>query len=465
MSDDNQTKNSLLLFQLGPVQSFIAQAETAGDLWAGSYLLSNLVWEGLKQIPNRESAVIFPDLSTDVVKKALEEHLIPTIPNRFLAEVPFGTGTELAEKIKKVVKEKLDGYVKDLELDDELKEAALKQTSQFLQMTWSVLENPSGNMGEDYKAIGRLMALRRNVREFKPWEASFKGGQKDFLSGKEEALQGKRGALNLIKQSLAKSKKQENQIEEKYIAVIAMDGDRMGATLSSFPNGGEHRNFSRSLAEFAIAVTPIIEEFAGQLIYAGGDDVLAIVPAEEAVTCAAKLSNLFSENVKNKDSENLTASAGIAIGHSSVPLQDLVHAAHDAESRAKKTYGRNALAISIYKRSGEILEWGCKWKSPALEIYKTLSELDRNEKQIGGFPYKLAGLLQPYAIEGKLADGMHEIVMAEFKHAISQTEDMRGELDEQQVEDYLTQCESKRGEDFLTLFLAEAFINRPPKGN
>ncbi len=210
---------------------------------------------------------------------------------------------------------------------------------------------------------------------------------------------------------------------------------------------------------------PVIKNYAGRLIYAGGDDVLAMVSAKKAVTYATELSKLFAEKVKNKDHESLTASAGIAIGHSSVPLQDLVHAAHAAESRAKKTYGRNALAISIYKRSGEILEWGCKWGSPALEIYKTLSELDRKEKQIGGFPYKLAGLLQPYAIEGKLVDGMHEIVMAEFKHAISQTKDMIGELDEQQVEDYLTQCGSKRGEDFLTLFLAEAFINRPPKGN
>ncbi len=232
MSDDN-SKNSLLLFQLGPVQSFIAQAETAGDLWAGSYLLSKLVWEGLQQIPDRENEVIFPDLSTDVVQKALEEK-IPTIPNRFLAKVPFGTGAELAEKIKKVVKEKLDGYVEDLELDDELKEAALKQTSQFLQMTWSVLENPSGNMGEDYKAIGKLMALRRNVREFKPWEESLTSGQKDFLSGKEIALKDKRGVLNLIKQALVQkkvsedeAKEQEGQIEGDYIAVIAMDGDRM----------------------------------------------------------------------------------------------------------------------------------------------------------------------------------------------------------------------------------------------
>ena len=33
----------LLLFQLGPVQEFIAQAAEVADLWAGSYLLSSLI--------------------------------------------------------------------------------------------------------------------------------------------------------------------------------------------------------------------------------------------------------------------------------------------------------------------------------------------------------------------------------------------------------------------------------------
>jgi hypothetical protein len=34
----------------GPVQSFIVQARRTSDLWAGSHLLSNLVWEGLKVV-------------------------------------------------------------------------------------------------------------------------------------------------------------------------------------------------------------------------------------------------------------------------------------------------------------------------------------------------------------------------------------------------------------------------------
>ena len=39
-SDNTKKDRELLLFQLGPVQEFIAQAATVGDLWAGSYLLS-----------------------------------------------------------------------------------------------------------------------------------------------------------------------------------------------------------------------------------------------------------------------------------------------------------------------------------------------------------------------------------------------------------------------------------------
>ena len=73
MAEGEYKDKELLLFQLGPVQEFIAQAATVGDLWAGSYLLSMLVWAGLQKVPDKESKVVFPDLSTDTVRKALEE--------------------------------------------------------------------------------------------------------------------------------------------------------------------------------------------------------------------------------------------------------------------------------------------------------------------------------------------------------------------------------------------------------
>lgn len=448
---------SLLLFQLGPVQSFIAQAETIGDLAAGSDLLSQVTAAALEKVTkDNASKVVFPN-------KEGNENL-KGIPNRFLVFVPREEAKKLAEDARRAAQEKLKELAEDARKKVADKDAFDKQIEAFLQITWAILEHPTGNMGADYEEVGRLMALRRNTREFKAWHEV--GGQvKDFLSGKENALNVEKtlGAMNLTKRELSQ---QFSLALPTYFAVVAMDGDNMGKALSTFETVKDHQDFSKALTDFAKRVKEISnsEEYKATLIYAGGDDVLAIIDAKKAVAYAQDLSGTFREVVK-VNGVSKTASAGIAIAHKTTPLQDVVHAAHKAESQAKQVYRRDALALAIYKRSGEILGWGCRWDSPALEIYKKLSELDRQQRQIGGFPYKLSRLLQPYELNGAIPNGMHDVVMAEFKHAVAQTEGIKGELDERQVETYLVQCESKRIEDFLTLFLVEAFINRPPKEN
>lgn len=456
----------LLLFQLGPVQEFIAQAETIGDLWAGSYLLSMLVWAGLQKALEKEANVVFPDLSTDVVRKALEDKKIPTIPNRFLAWVPKGQGKKVADDVKEAVKAGLDEYVRKLNLGDLGVKAAQKQVDQFLQMTWAVLpaDKVSAEMGENYKAIGRKLAMRRNVREFEPWREEAPTGVKDFLSGKETAIRDGRGAMNLIKEKLARDNgKRDLDVEGKYLAVIAMDGDKMGETLSSFEGENEHRAFSSALASYACDVGPIVEKYNGALIYDGGDDVLAVVPAKKAIECAKELRGKFGKKVKGKNGRSLTASAGIAVGHKSVPLQDLVHKAHAAESRAKNDYGRDALAVSVFKRSGEILEWGCKWGSKAFDIYKELSA-SLKDSLSKRFPYKLAELLQPY---GDISGDMKKIVQVEFEHAWERSTQkvLSGDLAEA-ISLYFSEVFGEFGKpkDFLNLFLCETFIDRPREG-
>ena len=331
-------------------------------------------------------------------------------------------------------------------------------------MAWAVLPNPTGDMGNDYKAIGRRLAMRRNVREFSPWNEDVPTGEKDFLSGRETALDEGRGALNLIKLQLARSNgRRDVDVDGKYIAVVAMDGDRMGETLSSFADEDEHREFSSSLARFAGAVEPIAKGFGGALVYDGGDDVLAVLPVKRAIDCAKALRATFGEMVKGKDGKSLTASAGIAVGHKSDPIQDLVRKAHAAESRAKSDYSRDALAVSVFKRSGESLEWGCKWESKVLSIYGQLRDsLDGNLS--GRFPYKLAECLRPY---GDITADMKEIVVAEFGHAWERSTNkaMSGELAEA-VSQYLGEVLGENGKpkDFLDLFLCEAFIDRPREG-
>lgn len=455
----------LLLFQIGPVQEFIAQAETLGDLRVGSEMLSEITAAALRTIPDYEKEAVFP---------AVKKDELDGIPNRFLVFVQQGRGEELARRADEAARKELlkiaEEALPKTKLPESRRSAYMRQVEAFLQTTWAVLKKPCGDMGADYRSIGKLMALRRNVRAFDVWHEEETGCVKDFLSGRECALDvpdgqspnrnGGRGAMNLIKKArwTEKDKVEAEKLGE-YVAVLALDGDHMGGALSGFKTQDEHRAFSEKLAAFARSVSISSED--GQLIYAGGDDVLAVVKAERAIFIAKELAKKFVDEVK---SDGVTASVGIAIGSSKAPLQDLVHEAHSAESRAKHVYGRDALAVSILKRSGEILHWGCKWKSTALEIYKELKEARDKGNPLSRFAYKLAGFLAPYCLEScKEPDAeMRNVVYAETLHVLEQTEGAKNALQGDLLRSYLEEEYVKaHPEDYLGLFLCEAFINRP----
>ena len=77
-----------------------------------------------------------------------------------------------------------------------------------------------------------------------------------------------------------------------YFAVLAMDGDEMGKWLSGEKNvDGPTKDFrcdlSARLSVFALrCVRPIVEACDGRLIYAGGEDVLPLLPADTVLDCA-----------------------------------------------------------------------------------------------------------------------------------------------------------------------------------
>lgn len=242
-----------------------------------------------------------------------------------------------------------------------------------------------------------------------------------------------------------------------YVAVLAFDGDLMGRWVSGekMPAFAEqmskearadygdkvkdirrplspsfHLQFSEALSNFAVyLVRPVVEHFRGQLIYAGGDDVLAMVPAAAAFDCAEALRAAFQGAPRLAElvpgcfgiegtgggfvkllqpkceqptwtmivpGPRAEASVGIAIGHARAPLQDLVRAAQSAEKRAKSDHGRAAFAVSLFKRSGEIVEWGAKWESGALALFERFTALTKSGDLSGKFAYALEELIAPY---------------------------------------------------------------------
>jgi CRISPR-associated protein Cmr2 len=290
---------------------------------------------------------------------------------------------------------------------------------------------------------------------------------------------------------------------EKYFAVLAFDGDEIGkwvsgektppfsSQLADYHDGSNaqrfgskpyfekpglseflkarrplspsyHLQFSEALSNFALlCARPIVEAFDGRLIYAGGDDVVALLPSDTVLACAEALRLAFTgspglkafleqharrlrerheseqqrhfeappapcyqklasegclidcpapgfvcrlDHVDQQDvpipflvpGPAADASVGIAIAHFKSPLQDVVRAAQTAEKRAKKQLDRSAVAVTLFKRSGETIEWGCKWAGGGLDVYRALADALLADQLSNKFPYRVVELLEPY---------------------------------------------------------------------
>ena len=155
-----------------------------------------------------------------------------------------------------------------------------------------------------------------------------------------------------------------------YAAILKADGDRMGEILSRASSADHSREVSRRLHGFACEVRLIVRQHQGHAIYAGGDDVLALVPLTDAMPCARSLAEAFHDALAPvADALELdcpTLSVGLGIGHLMEPLGALRERANRAEKVAKgdglgKGKTRNALAIVLGIRSGGELTWRAQW--------------------------------------------------------------------------------------------------------
>lgn len=223
---------------------------------------------------------------------------------------------------------------------------------------------------------------------------------------------------------------------ETYYALLLMDGDHMGRLLAGDPetairyrdsfhpqvragfdrqaerhprlraygdarralSPGRHFALSGALNDFALQVVPEVveEEFAGRVLYAGGDDVFAMLPVADALQAALRLRHAYSghdpadagldwSSLRGRQrmvckqgfawlrgrllrlmGERATASTGIVIAHHQAPLSAVRRELAAAERRAKTEGGRDAFSISLVKRAGGIVRFTGKWPALAL---------------------------------------------------------------------------------------------------
>ena len=189
-----------------------------------------------------------------------------------------------------------------------------------------------------------------------------------------------------------------------YAAILKADGDRMGKFLSCADSADRARTISRALHRFASSVPGIVREHRGHAIYAGGDDVLALVPLAQALDCSRKLADAFRDSLHEiatemnvRDDERPTLSVGLGIGHLMEPLGALRARAEGAEHAAKEggdpNTTRNALAIALGIRSGAERCWRAQWSDePAFRALARMTDAFRRDLLPTRAAYDLQGI-------------------------------------------------------------------------
>lgn len=179
-----------------------------------------------------------------------------------------------------------------------------------------------------------------------------------------------------------------------YYAILVADGDRMGKIIDAQPDAESHRRLSSALAEFAGEAKKTISGFDGYLVYSGGDDALALVPANTAIECARKLREDFVSRLGGFKSEEVVPrlSAGVAIVHHLTPLQTALEHARSAERLAKQM--RDSLAVRLHLRGGAPLSVSSDW-SQTVEWDEWIKAF--RDGLARGVPYELAALAREWA--------------------------------------------------------------------
>jgi CRISPR-associated protein Cmr2 len=225
-----------------------------------------------------------------------------------------------------------------------------------------------------------------------------------------------------------------------------------------------HAAISRACGAFALSVVPaLVQRYLAYLIYAGGDDLLALVSLDHALELTRELRLAFGGHLAIEDGleakefskghgfyrvagevvqtfgHRAGLSGALVVFHHKYPLQAAVEESRLAlEERAKKP-PKDMLALSIIRRSGQATRCRLRWKNEAgtIDAVKDLarvSEVFEKGLLSPRLVSSLANLLhRPEARTGRLpTQAVHDLMRRELdRHWTKDEARMAGLTDEE----------------------------------
>lgn len=250
---------------------------------------------------------------------------------------------------------------------------SLVKTEQDSDALWDLHDELSRLHGTGHRAevplcVNEALSLNTYYREAKEWQLLDGQYLFDFIL-KNEGPEDLRGCYDEVLRCLKRVQGISDKKPSPYYAVLLMDGDSLGSQMS---DPEKQEPISKALNDFTAKVPEVVRQHSGFLVYAGGDDVLALLPLEGALNCALALRNLYTECFSNVSKQGKTVfstlSGAIEYCHIKSPLMKGLSDAHDLlDNIAKDKTGRDALAVRVWKPGGLHLQWSCPWEKALYE--------------------------------------------------------------------------------------------------
>jgi CRISPR-associated protein Cmr2 len=447
----------LAAFSITPVQAYILRARKLRDLYAGSKILSFLAGTGLKAALEARGEAVYPTPGSG------------SVPNKFVFTLEAEDAGALKSCMGKIEHAIQAGWLGLAEITG----VPADLIDDYWQYSWAALPWDGKDYPKTHSKLQGLLAAAKlkpnRIRKPQQGEKCPLCGENQVWKAltafeKPEKLCGPCAVKRLVPESrlprehdlyaLAVQKNfpvttelaahkyiadnhlgaeainrlhNENDGEipniQKYYAILLMDGDKMGDLVNSKKDPGEHRDLSETLDRFTGSIR-IAEP--GRLIYAGGDDVCAVLPLDTALATAKTIRENYKKIVGG------TISAALLIVHHKEPLREAIRDSHTIlDSISKEKAGRDAFTILLRKRSGGDRDIHFKWdaENPFLQTETLLRSFEQITAEISGktitssLVYSLGQLKDAILVDGITALQIVQMFAYEVKHSFPHTAD------------------------------------------
>lgn len=234
-------------------------------------------------------------------------------------------------------------------------------------------------LGERNTALPRLSRVDRKLRSLDGNAFHANALANDAITPLREDAD-----RDALRRALRDLNKATGHAASSYYALLLMDGDRLGALLRD----QDAACVSRALARFTDTVPGTIDDHSGVTVYAGGDDVLALLPFDTALSAARTLEQAYRESFRDQGitGSGVGLSGALIHAHYKQPLATVLKNAHyQLDEVAKESNGRASLAVAVIQGVGVNMEWVAAFEGDAVgRLEELVKQFQGNSSYLSG---------------------------------------------------------------------------------